>query len=147
MRLTCISVQQMQCRKLNRIKTRTIRQKQKKNDTIQEGEKCVCVCISIYATDVREADQDPKLRQTIFYFFILVDNAGARGTSFATYIKDQCSSSEKSKANASRRKLEATQTTAEEIMYALLTPSRNRSRNRAKPKASFLCNVHNNTGR
>jgi hypothetical protein len=54
----------------------------------------------------------------------LVDNAGARGTSFATYIKDQCSSSKKSKANAnaSGRKLEATQTTAEEIMDALLTP-------------------------
>jgi hypothetical protein len=52
----------------------------------------------------------------------LVDNAGARGTSFATYIKDQCSSSKKSKANASGLKLEATQTTAEEIMDALLTP-------------------------
>ncbi len=54
----------------------------------------------------------------------LVDNAGARGISFATYIKDQCSSSKKSKANASGRKLEATQTTAEEIMDTLLTPSR-----------------------
>jgi len=54
----------------------------------------------------------------------LCDNAGARGTSFATYIKDQCSSSKKSKANASGRKLEATQTTAEEIMDALLTLSR-----------------------
>jgi hypothetical protein len=115
---------------------------------MREGEKCVCVCISIYATDVREANQDPKLRQTRFiYFWFLVDNAATRGTSFATYIKDQCSSSKKSKANASERKLEATQTTAEEIMDALLTPLRNSSRNRPKPKASFLRNVHNNSRR
>jgi hypothetical protein len=33
---------------------------------MQEREKCVCVCLSIYTTDVREADQDPKLRQTRF---------------------------------------------------------------------------------